>query len=66
MGALVISYVFTQKLLLGYAIGGRSVLLLALLFMVLGVQVASIGLLGEIIVFSHGRHRKEYTIEKRI
>jgi len=40
--------------------------LLAIFFIVLGVQTASVGLLGEIITFTHGRHKKEYTIEKRI
>ena len=49
-----------------YPIGGRSVLLLAILFMVLGVQAASVGLLGEVIAFTHGRQSKEYNIEKEI
>jgi hypothetical protein len=31
-----------------------------------GVQATSVGLLGEIIVFTNGRHRKKYTIEKII
>ena len=66
IGLLITSYVFTQKFFMGYPIGGRPVLLLAILFMVLGVQAASVGLLGEIIAFTHGRQRKEYTIEKEI
>ena len=65
-GAIIVLGGFAQKLIVGYPIGGRPILLLALLFMVLGIQAASIGLLGEIIVFAHGRHRKEYTIEKTI
>jgi hypothetical protein len=40
--------------------------LLALFFIVLGVQTAGVGLLGEIIVFTHGRKQKEYTIENMI
>jgi hypothetical protein len=66
IGALIISYVFFDKLLFGTPIGERSVLLLALLFIVNGIQAASVGLLGEIIAFVHGRHRKEYKIEKII
>jgi hypothetical protein len=31
-----------------------------------GAQLASFGLLGEIISFVHGRSRREYTIEKII
>lgn len=66
IGALIISYVFFDKLLFGTPIGERSVLLISLLFIVNGIQAASVGLLGEIIAFVHGRHSKEYTIEKII
>ena len=59
-------YVGIQKIFWGYPVGGRPVLLLALLCMVLGVQAASVGLLGEIIVFTHGRLRQEYDVEKAI
>ena len=65
-GFLITCYVFAQKIFMNYPIGGRPVLLLAILFMVLGVQAASVGLLGEIIAFTHGRQREEYTIEKKI
>lgn len=66
IGALIISWVFLDKLLFGTPIGERSLLLISLLFIVNGIQAASVGLLGEIIAFVHGRHRKEYTIEKII
>jgi Glycosyl transferase family 2 len=64
MGLLITSYIFIQKFFWGYPIGGRPLLLLAIIFMVLGVQASSVGLLGEIIAFTYGRHRKEYTVEK--
>ena len=66
MGLFITAYVFAEKFLMGYPVGGRPLLLLAILFMVLGVQAASVGLLGEIIAFTHGRNKKEYTIEKII
>jgi hypothetical protein len=47
-------------------IGNRPVLFISLLLMILGVLVSSVGLLGEIVVFTHGRNRKEYTVEKTI
>jgi len=65
-GLLIIAYVFIQKIFLGTPMGDRTILLLAIFFMVLGVQTSSVGLLGEIIVFTHGRKKKEYTIEKII
>ena len=66
LGVTVFSYGIIQKIFMDYPIGGRPVLLLAILFMVLGIQAASVGLLGEIIVFTQGRHSKEYNIEKTI
>jgi len=66
VGLFITAYVFAEKFLMGYPVGGRPLLLLAILFMVLGVQAASVGLLGEIIAFTHGRSKKEYTIEKII
>ncbi|NIO19245.1 MAG: glycosyltransferase [Candidatus Aenigmarchaeota archaeon] len=66
IGFLIMSYVFLEKFLIGYPIGDRPILLLAIFFMVLGVQTASVGLVGEIIAFTHGRNKKEYTIEKII
>jgi len=64
IGLFITSFVLYQKIFFGYPIGDRPVLLLAILFMVIGTQAASVGLLGEIIAFTHGRARKEYTIEK--
>lgn len=65
-GLAIGCYVLLQKILLGHPIGGRPVLLLAILSMVLGVQAASVGLLGEIIAFTQGRRTKEYNIDKII
>jgi hypothetical protein len=64
IGLFMGSYVLLERIFMGYPIGNRPTLILAILSSVLGVQVASVGLLGEIIAFVHGRHRKEYTIEK--
>jgi hypothetical protein len=65
-GLLITSYVFLQKFLMGYPIGDRPILLLAIFLMVLGIQTATVGLLGEIITFTRGRHKKEYSIAKII
>jgi hypothetical protein len=65
-GLFIMSSVFGTKIFLGHPIGDRPILLLAIFFMVLGVQAASVGLLGEIIAFTYGRHRKEYSIDRTI
>jgi hypothetical protein len=66
LGFFLSAGVFVQKIFLGAPIGDRSILLIAILLMVLGTQTASVGLLGEIVAFTHGRERKEYTVEKEI
>lgn len=66
IGILVFVYVFFQKFLFGVPIGGRAVLLVGTLLMVIGTQIVGIGLLGEIIVFTYGRYKKEYRISKTI
>jgi hypothetical protein len=65
-GALPVLYVLAEKIFQSQPLGKRPGLLLAIFFMVLGAQSASVGLLGEIIAFTQGRKRKEYTVEKEI
>jgi hypothetical protein len=38
-------------------------LLLGVLLMVVGIQTFSLGLVGEIIIFTHAKEIKEYNIE---
>ena len=66
LGFGCLSYIFLDKMFFGHPIGGRPLLLLSLFSMMLGVQVSSVGLLGEIIAFAHGRHKRQYSIEKII
>jgi hypothetical protein len=65
-GVILFSYVFVQRLFIGYPLGNHELLLLSVLLVVLGVQAASAGLLGEIVTFIYGRKRREYTIDKKI
>jgi len=44
----------------------RPVLLLGVLLMVLGVQTLSLGLIGEIIIFTHARNAREYKVAEII
>jgi len=66
IGLLINGYVFVEKFLMGYSIGGRPILLIGIFLIVLGIQTASMGLLGEMIAFTHGRQKPQYTIEKQI
>jgi glycosyltransferase involved in cell wall biosynthesis len=63
-GAVILGYLGLYRIL-GYgAIAGRPLLILGVLLTVLGLQLFSIGLLGELIVFTHARERKDYQIEE--
>jgi glycosyltransferase involved in cell wall biosynthesis len=68
---LVPGFVITFAMIIGRVAGvsglsDRPLFLLGILLVVLGIQVFAIGLIGEIIIFSHARDIKDYTIEKII
>jgi hypothetical protein len=66
LGVTILTYVGVQRAILNVPIGERLLLVIGMICLVGGVQLASFGLLGEIIAFVHGRSRREYTIEKII
>ncbi|HEY4573923.1 MAG TPA: glycosyltransferase [Thermoanaerobaculia bacterium] len=55
-----------EKVFFATGISDRAVLLLGVLLMVLGVQTLSLGLIGEIIIFTHARHVRDYRIAEVI
>jgi len=65
-GAVIEIYLFIYRILLLGPIAGRPLLLLGALLLVIGIQLISIGLLGEMIIFTHARDVKEYNIEEII
>ena len=66
IGILLMGGLFAERLFFEVPIGNRPMLLASLLLTILGVLVSGAGLLGEIIAFANGRHKKEYVIEKKI
>ena len=66
VGALSLSYIVIERLFFGVALADRPALLLSSLLVVLGVQIFALGLLGELIIFTHAQDIKEYTVEKII
>jgi hypothetical protein len=64
VGGIINGYLALYRLLGFGGIADRPLLLLGVILMVLGVQTLSIGLLGEIIIFTHARKIKEYNIEE--
>jgi len=63
-GFVIDLIVAAQKLLLQTEISDRPLLLLGVLLMVLGMQTLSLGLLGEIIIFTHARNIREYQVSE--
>jgi hypothetical protein len=62
-GVLLAALVAFQRVL-GQPLAGRPLFIIAVLFLVLGVQLFSIGLVGELIIFTHARETTEYQIDK--
>ncbi|MCX6349043.1 MAG: glycosyltransferase family 2 protein [Candidatus Aureabacteria bacterium] len=62
LGLLINAYLAILKLM-GLGIGGRPLLILGLLLMLIGFQFISTGLLGEMLAISLHREREEYTIK---
>lgn len=64
-GGFIISMILAIQKLFGLTgLTDRPLLILGVLLMVLGVQTASIGLLGEMIIFTHARKLKDYAVQK--
>lgn len=66
VGAIIAVYLAFERIFLSIPLADRPLLLLASLLIVLGVQIFAIGLIGEIIIFTHAKDLKEYTIEEII
>ena len=66
LGVLFLAVLITQRLFFGVGLADRPALLLSSLMVVLGVQIFALGLIGELIIFTHARDIKEYAIRRVI
>jgi glycosyltransferase involved in cell wall biosynthesis len=66
LGGIVTAVLVVQRLFFGVALADRPALLLGSLLVVLGVQTFALGLIGELIIFTHASGMKEYTIRRVI
>jgi glycosyltransferase involved in cell wall biosynthesis len=60
LGVLVVSYLIFDRLVFNQSLADRPALLLSSLLVVLGLQLFALGLLAELIIFTHARHMKDY------
>jgi glycosyltransferase involved in cell wall biosynthesis len=64
VGAAIALVLLYQRLVLGLGVGHRPLLLLAVLLIVMGIQIGSIGLLGEVMIFTHARDVTDYVVQE--
>jgi hypothetical protein len=62
VGGMILGVVAFQRLVLDVALADRPILILSALLFGLGVQLFTIGLLGELILFFHARSIRDYRI----
>jgi len=62
LGGVMTAVLVVQRLFFDMPLADRPALLLGSLMLVLGVQTFALGLIGELVIFTHARNMKEYTI----
>lgn len=63
IGALLTLWLVIDRLFFRIALSDRPAVLLSSLLVVLGLQLFALGLLGELIIFTHARSIKDYQVE---
>ena len=63
-GGIFLLFIVVERLFFGVALADRPALLLSSLLVVLGIQIFALGLLGELIIFTHAKELKEYSIDR--
>jgi glycosyltransferase involved in cell wall biosynthesis len=66
VGALLVTWLVVERVFFGQALADRPALLLSSLLLVLGLQLFALGLLGELIIFTHARNLKDYQVQSVI
>jgi hypothetical protein len=66
LGVAWVVLLVVQRLFFDQALADRPALLIASLLLVLGLQLFALGLLGELIIFTHARNLKDYQVAEVI
>ena len=64
IGAVALGWLLIDRIFFSIPLGDRPALLLSVLLFSVGVQLIAVGLIGELIIFTHGLDSKEYTIDR--
>ena len=63
IGTLIGLYITAERFLVGIPMGDRPMLLLSVLMVVLGIQIAAVGLIAEIVIFTRSKGTPTYHID---
>jgi glycosyltransferase involved in cell wall biosynthesis len=66
VGTLLVTYLVVDRLFFHEALADRPALFLSSLLVVLGLQLLALGLLGELMIFTHARGMKDYQVDRVI
>ncbi|HEU4625689.1 MAG TPA: glycosyltransferase [Steroidobacteraceae bacterium] len=66
LGVLLTTWLVIDRLILHHPLADRPALILSSLLVVMGLQLFALGLLGELIIFTHARELKDYKIDRII
>jgi hypothetical protein len=66
VGGLILAWLTVEKLVFGQEIGGRPLLLLGVLLVMIGVQLIATGLIGELLtrVYHEPQGRAQYLLRR--
>jgi hypothetical protein len=64
IGVVFLLYLIVARLFFDQALADRPALLLSSLLVVLGLQLFALGLLGELIIFTHAKNIKDYQVDE--
>lgn len=64
VGGLFTSYLVFERLVLGVPLADRPALVLSTLMVVLGIQIISVGLIGEIVAFTYAKDVRDYRVDR--
>jgi len=63
-GGLIAAWTVIEKLFMGIPLSDRPLFLIGTVLLIFGLQIVLVGLIGEIIIFSSAKTKKEYVIDK--
>jgi len=66
VGLIITAYLVVSRLFFDVGLSDRPLFLIIILFVVLGLQIFAIGLIGEIIIFTHAKEIREYHVDEII